>query len=170
MIASPADTIKLARLFAKICRSSMNRQIRKYFYEIDRAGKLIHDGTVLHDAAFLDFFFARLAENSTGEHAEFPFVSPCGREMNYVRCHDVPIVFRALSGDQLLYAASLRVRFQEEKLAHSTAGQLYHPAPVGNWGLIGRELLLELAPYLEEEQGRYFLDYASKRFPLQILK
>ena len=47
------------------------------------------------DKAFLAFFFKRLKVNSTGKYSEdFPFVSPCGREMNYIRCYDCPIVFQ----------------------------------------------------------------------------
>ena len=35
--------------------------------------------------------------NTTGRYEEdFPFVSPCGREMNYIRCDDVPIVYTHL--------------------------------------------------------------------------
>ena len=33
----------------------------------------------------------------TGSYeAEFPYVSPCGREVNYIRCDDLPIVFSQL--------------------------------------------------------------------------
>lgn len=43
---------------------------------------------------FLAFFFQRLRRNDTGLYEEdFPYVSPCGRERNYIRCDDTPIVF-----------------------------------------------------------------------------
>lgn len=43
---------------------------------------------------FLVFFFQRLRRNETGRYEdEFPFVSPCGRERNFIRCDDTPIVY-----------------------------------------------------------------------------
>ena len=49
------------------------------------------------DKKFLEFFFKRVKPNTTGRYeADFPYVSPCGREMNYVRCDDLPIVFTHL--------------------------------------------------------------------------
>jgi len=52
------------------------------------------------DVKFLDFFFSRLRPNDTGRLADrYPFVSPCGREMNYVAVEDVPVVFKTLTAD-----------------------------------------------------------------------
>lgn len=46
------------------------------------------------DKKFLAFFFRRLRVNSTGHYEDdFPFVSPCGPETNYIRCDDLPLVF-----------------------------------------------------------------------------
>ena len=43
---------------------------------------------------FLKFFFTRLKVNDLGRfHQDFPYLSPCGRERNFVRCDDLPIVF-----------------------------------------------------------------------------
>jgi len=52
------------------------------------------------DVRFLDLFFSRLRPNDTGRLADrYPFVSPCGREMNYVAVEDVPVVFKTLTAD-----------------------------------------------------------------------
>ena len=49
------------------------------------------------DKKFLEFFFKRVKLNASGRYErEFPYVSPCGREMNYIRCDDLPIVFSQL--------------------------------------------------------------------------
>ncbi len=49
------------------------------------------------DKKFLAFFFRRVQRNTSGRYeAEFPYVSPCGPETNYVRCDDVPTVFTHL--------------------------------------------------------------------------
>ena len=49
------------------------------------------------DKKFLEFFFKRVKLNTTGQYeSEFPYVSPCGREINYIHCDDLPIVFSQL--------------------------------------------------------------------------
>ena len=49
------------------------------------------------DKKFLVFFFRRVKKNSTGRYEEeFPYVSPCGPETNYIRCDDLPVVFTHL--------------------------------------------------------------------------
>ena len=49
------------------------------------------------DKKFLEFFFKRVKHNNSGKYeADFPYVSPCGREMNYIRCDDLPTVFTQL--------------------------------------------------------------------------
>ena len=49
------------------------------------------------DKKFLEFFFKRVKQNTSGCYeSEFPYVSPCGRETNYIRCDDLPIVFSHL--------------------------------------------------------------------------
>lgn len=46
------------------------------------------------DKKFLAFFFKRLRKNNTGRYMDdFPFLSICGVERNYVRCDDLPLVF-----------------------------------------------------------------------------
>ena len=49
------------------------------------------------DKKFLEFFFKRVKPNTSGRYeTEFPYMSPCGRETNYIRCDDLPIVFSHL--------------------------------------------------------------------------
>nr|XP_013800585.1 PREDICTED: UPF0598 protein C8orf82 homolog [Apteryx mantelli mantelli] len=53
--------------------------------------------TCFKDVKFLAFFFKQLQLNCSGRYeADFPYVSPCGREHNFVRCDDRPIVFTQL--------------------------------------------------------------------------
>jgi len=52
------------------------------------------------DKRFLNFFFKQLRPNKTGQHeGEYTWISPCGREMNYVAVEDTPVVFQAISPD-----------------------------------------------------------------------
>ena len=49
------------------------------------------------DKKFLVFFFKRVKINTSGRYeSEFPYVSPCGRETNYICCDDLPVVFSQL--------------------------------------------------------------------------
>lgn len=46
------------------------------------------------DKKFLKFFFSRLRKNTTKVYADsFPYISLCGKERNFIRCDDLPIVF-----------------------------------------------------------------------------
>lgn len=53
------------------------------------------------DKSFLVFFFKRLKRNDTNRYQhEFPYLSVCGRERNFIRCDDFPIVFREILSDE----------------------------------------------------------------------
>lgn len=113
--------------------------------------------------------------NSSGPYSsQFPYVSPCGRETNYVRCDDVPVVFTHLLSSNgqvvediaqyatdslpeeqalLSYGGSghrLTVPFQPcHLLMFPASGRVYHPGPekAGGVGLIKSSLAIEFSPY-----------------------
>ena len=137
---------------------------RRYYYELDASGSLYHDRTLLKDRDFLDFFFRRLRANDTGEEADYPYLSVCGREWNFVRGPWPPLVFdRWSDNEQLAYnGTSLSVPFTPEHLRHSAGGALLHPARPEDglpYGRLHSHLLLELAPHLEESGDNYILTY-----------
>ncbi|KFO79372.1 UPF0598 protein C8orf82, partial [Cuculus canorus] len=121
--------------------------------------------TCFKDVAFLAFFFKQLERNRSGRYeAEFPFLSPCGRERNFLRCDDRPIVFTHLlpgSGKNRLLSfcgagERLVVPFQPEKLVVMPEnGRLYHPAPAkaGGVGLVRSALALEWSSGFEYGEG-----------------
>ena len=121
-----------------------------FLYRIDGKGFLYHDGTLQDDAKFLDFFFKRLKPNDTGENPDYPYISPCGKEMNFIRSEGAPFVFRKLNDQRkvLIFAASLEFNWRPEQLVFGSDGQLYHPAPF-ELGRISPELLLEWQNYLD---------------------
>ncbi|NXN80682.1 CH082 protein, partial [Bombycilla garrulus] len=104
--------------------------------------------TCFKDVQFLSFFFTHLRRNLSGRfQGEFPFVSRCGRERNFLRCADVPVVFTQLlrgpCGDSRLSfcggGSALSVPFVPGMLAVLPEnGRLYHPAPenAGGVGLV----------------------------------
>lgn len=97
--------------------------------------------TSIKNVEFIDFFLQRLQRVSP-KHVEilkelgcphdYPYCSPCGMELNFVRPADLPIVFHGIQhADEkqilLVYGGSLVQPFIPEKLAISqTTGRLYH--------------------------------------------
>ncbi|XP_063155818.1 UPF0598 protein C8orf82 homolog isoform X1 [Candoia aspera] len=121
--------------------------------------------TCFKDKQFLVFFFQQLKLNRSGRYEDsFPYLSPCGREHNYVRCDDRPVVFTHLlegpPGQQLLSfcggADRLALPFQPEKLVMLPEnGRVYHPGPekAGGVGLVKSALAFELSPCFEYQEG-----------------
>ena len=104
------------------------------------------------DVEFLNFFYKRLERNDTENYnEEFPFLSRCGRELNFIRCDDTPVVYTKLfptnstpdttqiSLEQLFstsaepfelhFGGNLTVDFEPELLEMTGSGRLYYPTP-----------------------------------------
>ncbi|XP_075776080.1 UPF0598 protein C8orf82 homolog isoform X2 [Pelodiscus sinensis] len=121
--------------------------------------------TCFKDKKFLVFFFKQLQLNRSGRYQDaFPYLSPCGREHNFVRCDDRPVVFthvlRGRAGGELLSycggGEQLAVGFEPHKLALLPEnGRLYHPGPpkAGGVGLVKSALAFELSSSFEYGQG-----------------
>ena len=114
------------------------------------------------ETKFLQFFFKQVKLNETGRFEEdFPYLSPCGRERNYIRCDDLPIVFthviESKEGDKLSIGGSkdlLTVPFEPEKVCMlSETGRIYHPGPAKacGVGLIKSSIAIEFSKYFEYE-------------------
>lgn len=118
---------------------------RRYFYNIDFQGRLFLEETTpkniatsIKDDKFLDFFFSRVRTITEREQPfllehecfeDYPFVSLCGHEVNYIRPAAVPIVFHSLinHNEQLIFGGSLSIAFDASQLAISKdTGKLYH--------------------------------------------
>jgi hypothetical protein len=108
---------------------------RHYFYHVQLSGMLFIEDVVpknitscLKSAKFLDFFFSRLKPNDTGLHDEYPFVSPCGREMNFIRPADPlgGIVLHSYADGGFTYGATGRQVLDPASFRLSSDGRLYH--------------------------------------------
>lgn len=147
-------------------------KIREYFYFIDHQGQLFLDDariknftSCFKEKDFLVFFFKRLRLNESDRYAdEFPYLSPCGRERNFIRCDDKPIVYTHLiesdSGETLLSFGgagnAMTTEFLPSRICMlPNTGRVYHPAPakLGGIGLIKSSLAIELSKYFEFENG-----------------
>jgi hypothetical protein len=87
---------------------------RLYFYYVDAVNGFLFLDDMKHrnftscfkDKAFLSFFYSRLrvarsTDPGYGVYgAAFPWVSPCGAELNWIRAEDTPIVFTELRPDK----------------------------------------------------------------------
>lgn len=117
---------------------------------------------------FLRFFFSQLRKNNTGRYPEFPYLSPCGKERNFVRCDDYPTVFthvikktnqQGVEEPHLAYnhaAELLSLRFEPKRVIMlPETGRVYHPAPekVGGIGLIRSKLAIEFSRYFTFNNG-----------------
>ncbi|XP_050675928.1 UPF0598 protein CG30010 [Leptidea sinapis] len=148
-------------------------KIREYFYYIDHQGMLFLDDSKMKnftscfkDKKFLEFFFKRIKTNNTGRYQnDFPFISLCGRERNFIRCDDIPIVYTHIitknSNDFLTYGYvgdSLTYQFSPEKIYMLPAtGRVYHPADekYGGIGLIRSKLAIELSKHFTFAGGEH---------------
>ena len=90
----------------------------------------------IKDEKFLNFFFSRVQKVrkvdrqflvEEGIDNEYPFVSLCGKEVNFIRPAATPIVFHSLQGNTLYFGGTLQVPFEPTNLAVSPrTGQLFH--------------------------------------------
>jgi Domain of unknown function (DUF4505) len=146
---STKGTLYIDEWFGKIKKPASfyealsNEKIRRYFYNIDLQGRLFLEetspkniATSIKDEKFLNFFFSRIrwASPMESDHLQkygfaddYPFVSKCGAEINYIRPAATPIVFHSMVGGDLLYGGNLVQPFDSSRLAISQeTGRLYH--------------------------------------------
>lgn len=100
----------------------------------------------------------------TGLHEDYPFISPCGKELNFIKPADMPIVFHDLSHDnELIYGGTLKVTFDPSKvLVSPRTGRLYHPHSNDDVGLIRSQIGVRLSEWLsitEEQDGREIMKF-----------
>lgn len=157
--------------------------IREYFYYIDHQGMLFLDDAKMKnftscykEVQFLRFFFKRLKRNDTTRYMpEFPYLSLCGPERNFVRCEDLPIVFTAtLDTDTLEPLISynhggrgLTLKFEPEKICMMPdTGRVYHPAPekLAGMGLLSDKLSLQWT-----SEKRFIFENGEEKPPTQFV-
>ncbi|KAF7274500.1 hypothetical protein GWI33_012844 [Rhynchophorus ferrugineus] len=161
---------RVTRNVAYIQGQSPEPKIREYFYYIDHQGMLFLDDarmknftSCFKEKKFLRFFFNQIRINSSDRYPEFPYISLCGRERNFVRCDDCPIVFtHVLKHDDEFYLAHnhadvfLKIKFEPEKIFMlPETGRVYHPAyeRAGSIGLVRSKLAIEFSHQFKFEDG-----------------
>lgn len=113
---------------------------RQYFYHINLFGHLFIEDVLpknitscLKSDKFLNFFFSQIKPNDTGEHMDYPFISPCGKEMNFIKTADPygAVVFREFdeSKEKFQFYGGGGGKFQPlnpRSFVISSQGRLYH--------------------------------------------
>eukprot|EP00054_Salpingoeca_dolichothecata_P024507 m.167188 g.167188 ORF g.167188 m.167188 type:complete len:219 (-) comp25035_c0_seq2:204-860(-) len=171
---------------------------REYFYYIDHQGFLfLEDARIKNftscfkDPVFLDFFFKRLKKNDTGRYPEeFPYVSPCGRELNFIRVDDRPIVYHTLvptSFDltnrnasfpsvkelatsqercDFVFAGTFRFPFDPTRLCMLDSGRLYFPSPKWDIALVSSKLALALSSLMTFQPEQTLFAWQGQSYPI----
>ncbi|XP_050454565.1 UPF0598 protein CG30010 isoform X4 [Cataglyphis hispanica] len=155
-------------LLSLVCESTFTTSIIKLFLDDVRIRNFT---SCFKDKKFLAFFFKHLKINNTGRYMDdFPFLSICGVERNYVRCDDLPLVFTKViqkhnvetnaDEDWFSYAHAddlLMVPFEPQKLfMNINTGRVYHPAPekTGGIGLVRSNIAIEFSAFFDFENGQ----------------
>ncbi|XP_064640634.1 UPF0598 protein CG30010-like [Lineus longissimus] len=174
----PTEVVRMqCRWLHYVQGQSPNPKHREYFYFIDHQGQLFLDDariknftSCFKEKDFLEFFFKRVKINETGLYEDvFPYISPCGRERNFIRCDDRPIVYTHLiqkvsqddldSTSRLSFGGAgelLTVSFEPDKICMlPESGRVYHPASerTGGIGLIESSLAIEFSKSFSYEHG-----------------
>ncbi|OQR80769.1 hypothetical protein ACHHYP_17219 [Achlya hypogyna] len=141
---------------------------RNYFYYVDLQGQLFLEdmvpkniATSLKSPKFLKFFFHQLRPHAATDlqyvpaFLEYPFRSPCGPEMNYIKVADTPVVVTELQkrGDSWSLTTNAdperTVPFDPTLLAISaTTGRLYHWVEtkyIQGYGLVKSQVAVDIA-------------------------
>lgn len=112
---------------------------RNYFYVVDNKGQIFLESerhrtmaTCMKDAKFLKFLIANQQKNNTQNFADVPYLSRCGREINYISPVDklCAVVFTDADWEKkfLLYGSTLKQPFDPRLLSISRSTfRLYHP-------------------------------------------
>jgi len=156
-----------------------------YYYHIDLQGRLYIEDmlpksitTSLKSPKFLNFFWKRLRPNESAESKnDYPFISPCGTEMNFVRPADTPIVFDRLESvdgeDLLVYNANTYETFNPNGLVWKTkTNRIYHPVLKHSnlsptLGLIKSHLAITLSEGFSYEDSGLYIEWKGTKYLIQ---
>jgi Protein of unknown function (DUF1285) len=135
--------------------------MREYHYRVDGDGRVFHDGSEIVDAATLRFFLLGMRREADGR-----WLVPCQGEQNWFTAEDTPFVIQRLrlevEGGRLRRVGLGLAGGLQESLDPATLevedGRLHCRVRRGAFrARFGRLAVQQLAPYLEEQDGRVTL-------------
>jgi hypothetical protein len=135
--------------------------VREYLYKVDADGRVFHDGSEIVDPATLRFFLLGMRREDDGR-----WLVPCQGEQNWFDAEDTPFVVQRLRLEVeegrlrrigLLLAGDLQEPLDPATLV-AEEGRLYCRLRRGSFrARMGRLAMQQLAPYLDERDGRITL-------------
>jgi hypothetical protein len=144
--------------------------MREYHYQVDRDGRVFHDGSEIVDAPTLRFFLLGMRRQPDGR-----WLVPCQGEQNWFTAEDTPFVVQRLrldvEGGRLRRVGLSLAGDLQEPLDPATleveGGRLYCHVRRGEFrARFGRLAMQQIAPYLEDLGGRVTLVMDSARHPI----
>lgn len=138
-----------------------------YHYQVDADGNLWHDGEMIDDPEFLDFFFKQIEIKSDGQiqidcQGEFCLIHP--QDTLYV----VQQISQTKNGIELLLQGNQREKLDPQTLEVGKDNILYckvkdrkHKAR------FNRKSYWELSKFIEEENQKFYLALDSGRFEIK---
>ncbi|CAK4630574.1 unnamed protein product, partial [Aphanomyces euteiches] len=139
--------------------------------------------TSLKSPKFLRFFFGHLRPNphagsTLDPFQDYPYISPCGNETNFIKAADTPIVFTELkqvddATFHLVTNGSHDVVFNPSHVAMSSStGRLYHwteTMHLALFALIKSQVAVELSQSIEfHDDGPHILTWQDQVYPLAM--
>ena len=144
--------------------------MREYRYQVDREGRIFHDGTEIVDAATLRFFLLALQRTPEGH-----WLAICQGERNWFESQGTPFVVQRLGLEvidgrlravKLRLAGDYREPLDPATLEHD-ATRLFCPVRRGAFrARFGRIAMQQIAPWITEEGGSPTLALDGRRYPL----
>lgn len=166
--------------------------IRQYFFYLDSRGLLFLQDTKhknfvssIKDRKILNFFFKQLQVNNTNQYLNIPYVSKCGKELNYLATEDsyAPLVLTPFHDNisDIKIGQNEKQRFETMQICHSdlsvqfnpknlricsTQGRLYHLLNENDHIYLNSHFAL-LHPILAQDISQ-FLIYDNDKYKFSI--
>lgn len=164
--------------------------IRHYFYTIDIKGYLYVNttttknfATCLKDKSLLLFMYKQLRINNTQYYNDYQYISPCGKEINYIKHDDkmACIGFTSFDYNNLYYGGDqLTTVFNPSSIViNKTNGRIYHPVYghkhlSQHYGLLHSNIASELSSHINitsdsHNNDIYQLNWKSKTYDIKSI-
>ena len=161
----------------------------KWFYFIDHKG-LLYTGKVngcytfiiedtkirnyttwLKQKKALNFFFEHLQPNDLGIEEDYPYISPCWTEMNFVKWYEYPIVFSNLYKNannklEISYGGDHIQEFDPSRLKMDGNGHFLHPLDNHKYlkhGSFDTSLSISFGEKVREEDDQFFIEWEKEK-------
>jgi hypothetical protein len=145
--------------------------VREYRYQVDREGRIFHDGTEVIDPHVLAFFVRAMRRTPDGR-----YLVMCQGEQNWFETGDTPFVVQRvrprLEGDRVAsleidLAGGYRETLDPESL-EASGDHLYCRVRRGEFpARFGRAALQQLAPFVADAGGGLELRLGPASYPIR---